>query len=183
MKLWRVQAFSVIGFFHSGSWIIVSNMNLAVSVVVVQTVWLCLWSSYRPFGRVYGRRTDRLAVSMVVVQTVWPCIWSSYRPFGCVCGRRTDRLAVSVVVAQTVVTNLTRLCRKCWRVCLPTVTYDWFPVVLKAWHVPHVGQERLTLSWTPDFTHFDLTALFLTCFICHWCHTCCAAVQKSTKGL
>ena len=91
MKLWRVQAFSVIGFFHSGSWIIVSHMNLAV--VVVHTVWLCLWSSYR-----------RLAVYMVVVQTVW--LWSSYRPFGCVCGRRPDRLAVSVVVAQTVVTNL-----------------------------------------------------------------------------
>ena len=31
----------------------------------------------------------------------------------------------------------------------------WFPVVLcESWRVPHVGQEMLTLSRTPDFTPF-----------------------------
>ena len=58
----------------------------------------------------------------------------------------------SMVVIQT---HLTLLCHKCWRVCLPTVTYDWFPVILgKLWRVPNVGQEMLTLSGTPDLTPF-----------------------------
>ena len=43
----------------------------------------------------------------------------------------------------------------CWRVWSPNATYDWFPVILcKSWRVPHVGQETLTLSGTPDFTNF-----------------------------
>ena len=43
------------------------------------------------------------------------------------------------------------LCHICWS--SPTATHDWVPVVLgKSWRVPHVGQEMLTLSGTPDFT-------------------------------
>ena len=35
-----------------------------------------------------------------------------------------------MVVIQTLMfTYLTLLCHICWRVCLPTVTYDWFPVI------------------------------------------------------
>ena len=43
----------------------------------------------------------------------------------------------------------------CLMVCSLNVTYDWFPVILgKLWRVPHVGQEILTLSGTPDITPF-----------------------------
>ena len=60
-----------------------------------------------------------------------------------------------MVVIQTLFTNLTLLCHICWTVCSPTVTHDWFPVVLcKSWRVPHVGQEMLIISGTPDFTPF-----------------------------
>ena len=60
-----------------------------------------------------------------------------------------------MVVIQTLFTNLTPLCHICCMICSLTVTYDWFPVVLfKSWRVPHVGQEILTLSGTPDFTPF-----------------------------
>ena len=53
----------------------------------------------------------------------------------------------SMVVIQTLFTNLTPLCHICWRVCSPTVIYDWFPVILgRLWRVPHVGQKMLTLS-------------------------------------
>ena len=34
---------------------------------------------------------------------------------------------------------LTPLCHICWRVCSPTVTYAWFPVILRtSWRVPRV---------------------------------------------
>ena len=47
----------------------------------------------------------------------------------------------------------TSVSRICWTFCSPTVTHDWFLVVLsKSWRVPHVVQEMLTLSGTPDFT-------------------------------
>ena len=60
-----------------------------------------------------------------------------------------------MVVIQTLFTSLTPLCRICWMVCSLTVTYEWFPVTCgKSWRVPHVGQEMLTLSGTPDFTPF-----------------------------
>ena len=59
----------------------------------------------------------------------------------------------TMVVIQTVFTNLTLLCHICWTVYSPTVTYDWF-IWGKSWRVPHVGQEMLTLSGTPDFTPF-----------------------------
>ena len=40
------------------------------------------------------------------------------------------------------------------RVCSQNMTHDMFQVILvKPWRVPHVGQEMLTLSVTPDFTH------------------------------
>ena len=39
--------------------------------------------------------------------------------------------------------------------CSPIVKYEWSPVILrKSWRVPHVGQEMLILSGTPDFTPF-----------------------------
>ena len=47
----------------------------------------------------------------------------------------------AMVVIQTLLTNLTPLCRICWRVGSPTVTYDWFPVIL-----------RKSCLWG-DFTH------------------------------
>ena len=60
----------------------------------------------------------------------------------------------------------------CWRVCLPTVTYNWFQVILcKSWRVPHVGQEMLTLSGTPDFTPFGefmISPIHYICIICYW---------------
>ena len=60
-----------------------------------------------------------------------------------------------MVVIHTVFTNLTLLRRICWRVCSPTVTYDWFPVLwITSWPVPHVGQEMHTPSGTPDFIPF-----------------------------
>ena len=38
---------------------------------------------------------------------------------------------------------------------VPTVTYNWFAVILcESSRGPHVGQEMLTLSGTPDFTPF-----------------------------
>ena len=60
-----------------------------------------------------------------------------------------------MVVIQTLFTNLTLLwhIHVCWRVCSPTVIFDWFPVILRiSWRVPHVGQEMLTPSGTPHFT-------------------------------
>ena len=64
----------------------------------------------------------------------------------------------SMVVIQTLFTNLTHLCHICWLVCSQAVTYDWFPVIWgTSWWVPHVGQEMLTLSRTPDFTPFNFT--------------------------
>ena len=51
-------------------------------------------------------------------------------------------------------------CSQIWHLCVTyvewfTVTFDWFPVIwCKSWRVPHVGQERLTLSGTHAFTLF-----------------------------
>ena len=62
-----------------------------------------------------------------------------------------------MVVIQSLFTNFTLLCHTCWKVWFVHqlyVTHDYFPVILdKSWRVPHVGQEILTLSGTPDFTH------------------------------
>ena len=40
-------------------------------------------------------------------------------------GNFTLLLGNSIVVIHTFVTNFTLLCHICWRVCSPTVTYDW----------------------------------------------------------
>ena len=49
----------------------------------------------------------------------------------------------SMVVMHTLFIHLTPLCL---RICSSTVTYDWFPVIVrKSWRVPHVGQEMLIL--------------------------------------
>ena len=70
----------------------------------------------------------------------------------------------SMVVIQTLFTNLTPLC---WRVCSPTVTYDWFPVIWgKSWRVPHMGQKVLTLFGTPDFTPFGEFIIAPIHYIC-----------------
>ena len=68
----------------------------------------------------------------------------------------------------------------CWRVWSPNVTYDWFPVncesriyvkcesrICESWQVPHVGQETLTLSRTPDFTHFGEFMISPIHYICN----------------
>ena len=55
-----------------------------------------------------------------------------------------------------------RPCSRIWHICVTYVewsvhwlTYDWFPVVLsKSSRMPHVGQEMLTRSGTPDLTPF-----------------------------
>ena len=74
----------------------------------------------------------------------------------------------SMVVMHTSFTNLTPLCHICWRVCSPTVTYDWFPVILcKWWRVPHVGQEMLTLSGTSDLTPFREFMISPIHYICN----------------
>ena len=52
------------------------------------------------------------------------------------------------------------------------MTYDWFPVVLsKSWRVPHVGQEILTLSGTPDFTPFGEFMILLISYTYTLCIT------------
>ena len=33
-------------------------------------------------------------------------------------------------------------------------TWSCFVILCKSWRVSHVGQDMLTLSWTPDFTSF-----------------------------
>ena len=66
----------------------------------------------------------------------------------------------------TLFTNLTYLCHICWIVCSLTVTYDWFPVIWgKSWRMPRVGQERLTLFRTPDFTPFGEFMISPICYI------------------
>ena len=62
-----------------------------------------------------------------------------------------------MVIIHTLFTNLTLLWHICWRVYSPTVTFDWFAVILfKTWRVPHVGQEMLTHSGTPDCTPYGM---------------------------
>ena len=79
---------------------------------------------------------------------------------------RNFRLLVgnSMVITQILCTNLTLLCHVCWRVCITTATYEWFPVNFRElWLVPHVEQEMLTISGTydSDCTPFEECTLSL----------------------
>ena len=60
-----------------------------------------------------------------------------------------------MVVIHTLFTNLTQRCHICWRVVHQLWHTTGFQLCCsKPWRVPHVGQEILTLSGTPDFTSF-----------------------------
>ena len=39
----------------------------------------------------------------------------------------------------------------CWRVCSPTVTNDWFPVIFESLRVPHVGAGNDHTFWNTWF--------------------------------
>ena len=94
---------------------------------------------------------------LIVVIFQNPCIWIFsedlvwFQSMDILHGNRL-LFGNSMVVMHTLFIHLTPLC---WRVCSPTVTYDWFLVIVRnSWRVPHVGQELLTLPETPDFTPF-----------------------------
>ena len=72
---------------------------------------------------------------------------------------------------KTLFINLTLLCHICWKVCSPTVTYDWLCCVNRAnryfvwieWIVTcATSGEGNALSGTPDFTH----SLYIHYIIC-----------------
>ena len=88
----------------------------------------------------------------------------------------------SVVVMRTLLTNLTLLCYICWRVCSPTVTYDWFPVIVNCdgCHMrdricslfpEHLIWLPLGSSWFHSFviyTLLNLSVLWLCLWIKDW---------------
>ena len=51
----------------------------------------------------------------------------------------------SMVVIRALFTNLTSLCPICWKVCSPTVTYDWFPVNLVNRDGCHMWSRKCSL--------------------------------------
>ena len=70
-------------------------------------------------------------------------------------------LGKSMVVIQTLFTNL---CVICWRVCSPTVTYNWFPVT-----VNHDGSHmwvRECLFFPEYIISLSLGSLWFHPFIC-----------------
>ena len=56
----------------------------------------------------------------------------------------TKTFLENAMVVQNLFSNLTLLCHICWMVCSPTLTNDWFPVILcKAWLVSHMAQKHI----------------------------------------
>ena len=77
--------------------------------------------------------------------TIQELVWSSYIP--CPQSWHFCVTYVEGFVKQTLFT--------CW-----TVWYDWYPVIFcESWRVPHVGQEMLTLSGTPDSLSLGISRL------------------------
>ena len=71
---------------------------------------------------------------------------------------------------KTLLANLTLLCHICWRVCSPTVTYDWFPVILpkiihrtKISHFLIISKE-IILHWSSTHIVYISAALQYTLY-------------------
>ena len=86
------------------------------------------------------------------------------------------------MVVQNLFSNLTLLCHICWMVCSPTLTNDWFPVILcKAWLVSHMGQEMLfpehTMSLPLGSSWFHPLSIYTSHILsvyglCFWINDC-----------